>query len=207
MRLKLLSITSVLSLATSLIIVSCGKDGDTGPAGPAGSQGPQGPGGAAGANGSPGAQGAPGTANVIYSAWLDVAYDPITDTSGTGVVDTVAWAVDIPAAKLVDSILQKGEIKVYLNVSSAATPFIVPLPLTDFYTLFGVFTINTFYSLNTISLFADEDASTFTSAGQKVWQYRYVLIPGGTAGRPAMGGKTVNWNNYKEVQQYLGLKD
>jgi hypothetical protein len=73
-------------------------------------------------------------------------------------------------------------------------------------------TINPFFSRNSIFLYSDEDASTFTipsgpNAGQKAWQYRYILIPGGTAGRSATGGKTVDWNNYKSVQAYLGLKD
>jgi len=53
-------------------------------------------------------------------------------------------------------------------------------------------------------LYSTEDASTFTSGGSKAWQYRYVVIPGGTAARTA---KTINWNNYAEVKAYLGLKN
>ena len=55
-------------IAITLIFTQCQK-GDTGPAGPAGPAGPTGPTGPAGANG---AKGDTGTANVIYSAWLDV---------------------------------------------------------------------------------------------------------------------------------------
>jgi hypothetical protein len=32
-----------------------------------------------------------------------------------------------------------------------------------------------------------------------------ILIPGGTSG--GRMANTINWNNYKEVQAYLGLKD
>lgn len=103
-------------------------------------------------------------------------------------------------------------MRVYLNANVPATPFVVPLPFTDLFTLFGVLTINPYYSLNSIFLYSDQDASTFTvpsgpNAGQKAWQYRYILIPGGTAGRTAPGGKTIDWNNYNEVKAYLGLKD
>ncbi len=39
---------------------------------------------------------------------------------------------------------------------------------------------------------------------QSDYQYRYILIPGGTSARMA---KSINWNDYKAVQAYLGLKD
>jgi len=39
----------------------------------------------------------------------------------------------------------------------------------------------------------------------KYRQYRYILIPGSVNARVAK--PAVNWNNYKEVQAYLGLKD
>lgn len=212
MRLKFLTIPSIFFLAITVIIAGCSKDGDAGPAGPAGPPGPAGPAGGAGLPGTPGAPGAPGTANVIYSAWLDVEFEADTFRAAGNVLDTAGFFAEIVAAKLVDSILQKGEIRVYLNANTPATPFVVPLPFTDLYTSLGVLTINPFFSLNSIFMYSDADASTFTipagpNAGQKAWQYRYILIPGGTAGRSASGGKKVDWNNYKEVQQYLGLKD
>lgn len=202
MKLKIFAIPYCLVIAALLIFSSC-KKGDTGPAGPAGPAGAQGP---AGAAGLPGAQGPAGTANVIYSAWTDVAYDAITDTNGT-VIDTVAWIAGIDAPKLVDSILQRGEVKVYLNAGTAASPAVFPLPMFDIFALLGVFNINLYFTEGAINLYSDEDASTFTDSGEKVFQYRYILIPGGTAGRTAPGGKTIDWNNYKEVQAYLGLKD
>ncbi len=57
-------------LITSFIYTSC-KKGDTGPPGPPGPAGPAGP---TGTTGLTGPKGDTGVANVIYSAWLDVAF-------------------------------------------------------------------------------------------------------------------------------------
>lgn len=189
-----------LLIVLSILFVSCAKTGPTGPAGPVG---PAGPTGAAGAPGAPGAQGNPGTANVIYSAWLDVTFKPLDTATNpnTGKLDTISYSVDIPAPQLVDSIMNKGDVKVYLNLGSVDTATIVALPFTTFN---GIL-INPYFSLGTISLIANADASTVTDAGKKYLQYRYVIIPGGTAaGRKPNG---INWNNYAEVKKYLGLKD
>ena len=203
MRLKFLKIPCIFFLAITVIVVGCGKDGDTGPAGSPGPAGPPGPPGSPGANGANGANGAPGTANVIYSAWTNVTYEAIKDTNN-GIVDTLAWVAEIAAPKLVDSILNRGEIKVYLNAGTPASPAVFPLPLFDVYVLTGVFNINLYFTQGFISLYSTDDAST---EPDNSWQYRYILIPGGTAGRAAPGGKTVDWNNYNEVKAYLGLKD
>src|SRR4051812_48308804 len=64
-------------IAVTLLFAYC-KKGDTGPAGPAGANGAAGTPGAAGPTGPQGAKGDTGTANVIYSQWLDVAYDADT---------------------------------------------------------------------------------------------------------------------------------
>lgn len=184
-----------LLIALSLLFVGCSK---TGPTGPAGETGPQGPAGPAGAAGAPGAQGNPGTANVIYSPWLDVTFD------GS---DSTGWFADIDAPKLVDSILNKGEIKVYSNFGSDSinSQFIVTLPVTSELYFTGV-TIQPYFAPQKITLVSTGDLSTFTNNGNKYLQYRYILIPGGTAaGRKPTGG--VNWNNYTEVKKYLGLKD
>lgn len=190
-------------MAFALLVAACGKDGDTGPAGPAGPAGPQGPGGAAGPGGP---QGEPGTANVIYSEWLDVAFAEDTDVVAVGdTIFTYHAAIDVP--KLTAEIVSQGEVKVYWNLGTAADPTVFPLPVANL-VHFGIFlNINPLFYLNTIEIGSNVDVSTgLTQGGEKVWQYRYILIPGGTAARKAAGAD-VDWNNYKSVQKYLNLKD
>ena len=199
MRKTLQLLPFVLGMALITTIVSCSKEGPAGPAGAAGPAGPQGPSGPAG----PGGQ--PGTANVIYSSWLDVAFTPVKDTPTTGPIDTIAWTGRINATKLDTAILNRGEIKVYLNAGTSTSPFVAPLPLTDFvYYFLSIQSLNPYFSPGRIDLISTDNGSTETFQGAKYYQYRYILIPGGTTARTA--GK-VNWNNYKEVQAYLGLKD
>src|SRR5215203_3501906 len=179
-----------VAIALTILLYACSKEGDQGPAGPAGP---------AGATGAAGTKGDPGTANVIYSAWLDVTYLP--DTIHTGaLIDTLGYYADIPASTLTNAILTSGEMKVYLNLGTAATPFVVPLPYVDLYQ--GITITPTFF-LQTIELYSNIPASTITTAPKRL-QYRYILIPGGVAGRTA---NKINWNNYAEVKAYLGLKD
>lgn len=191
----------ILFFASFLILVSCSKEGPAGPAGPAGPQGANGANGAAGgagAAGAAGANGTTGTANVIYSSWLNVTFDPAN-------ADSSAWIAEIDAPKLVDSILNKGSIKVYLNAGSDSTngQFVVPLPIYEPF-LIGTI-INSYFSNKLITLVASDDVSSFVLRTYKRYQYRYILIPGGTpSGR---GVKTIDWNDYKAVQAYLGLKD
>ena len=143
--------------------------------------------------------------NVIYSSWLDVKFTPVKDTPATGPIDTIAWTAQINAAKLDTAILNRGEIKVYLNAGTSTQPFVAPLPLTDFaYYYLSIGSLNPYFSVGRISMISTDDGSTETFQGAKYYQYRYILIPGGTTARTT--GK-VDWNNYKSVQAYLGLKD
>lgn len=192
MRLKFFRIPSIFFLAITVLIAACSKDGDTGPAGPAGAQGPAG---GSGAAGPAGPAGPAGTANVIYSAWLTPEFEADTFRTAGNVLDTAGFFVDIDAPKLDLAMLDKGEIKVYINARTPADPLVFPLPYIGSTGLY----IDVVYSIGTISLYSNGDLSGAP--------FRYVLIPGGTAARPGPNGKTVDWNNYKEVQQYLGLKD
>jgi hypothetical protein len=172
-----------------LVFSNCSKDGEAGPQGPAGPAGPAGP------TGPNGPQGPAGTANVVYSNWLDVAYQPVKNQAG----DTLFWEGQIAAPKLVDSILNRGTVRVYLNAGNdpVANPFITPLPLSDV-SLLGLF-ITPYYSKQLITLIATDDASSFTQANVKYFQYRYIIIPGVVSGRMA----TIDWNNYEELKKYL----
>jgi len=184
MRKTLRLLPHILSIALVVGIVSCSKDG---PAGPAGATGPAGPAGAAGAQGP---AGQPGTANIIYSDW-DSTETWIVDTVHNGaVIDTIGFHANFTAPKLDTAILNRGEVKVYMNLNTTADPVIFPIPYNDG----SVFIDNIFFA-GTIQLISNAKLTGIP--------FRYILIPGGTHARTTK----VNWNNYNEVKAYLGLKD
>lgn len=180
--------TVVVALAAvSLFFVSCSK-GDAGPEGPEGPAGPQGP------QGTPGPA---GTANVIYSNWLDVTFTEDEDDQGN---PTGTYYAEINAAKLTNEILSRGDMKVYINLGSAAEPYIAPLPMSDpFYDVH----CSAEFLLQKIFLYADTDLSTVTEQGVKYLQFRYILIPGGTGARVAQP----DWKDYNKVKEFYGLPD
>ncbi len=187
----------LLLLAATLTFISCGKDGAAGPAGEQGQKGDKGDGGPAGPSGP---KGDPGTANVIYSNWLTVTFKPDTVILN-GRIDTLGYYADIDAPKLTKEILNTGEVKIYINFNTAADPVITSIPYRGEN---GAY-INFVAYEKTISLYSNLSASTITTgAGEKIQQYRYIIIPGGTAARSA---NAVDWKNYAAVKAYLGLKD
>jgi hypothetical protein len=185
MRKTLRLLFYISSVVIAIGIVSCSKEGPAGPAGATGPAGPQGPGGAQGPAGQP------GTANVMYSDWIDTTtWNPSIDTTG-GATDTVGFFADIDVPALDTNILNRGEIKVYVNVSTDPTfPIVFPLPFNN-----GSLFIDPVFAPNIIELSSNGDLTGFP--------FRYILIPGGTHARQAK----INWNNYNEVKAYLGLKD
>ncbi|WP_205513730.1 collagen-like triple helix repeat-containing protein [Longitalea arenae] len=176
-------------LAVALTISAC-KKGDTGPQGEKGDKGDKGD---TGQTGQPGSKGDPGTANVQYSAWLDLAF---TLDQGSNVYFT-----QINEPKVTDELLSNGEIKVYVNLGTPANKVITALPYRS-----GNAVITPFFATGIIELNANGNASTFTDPanGNKFLQYRYILVPGGTHVRM---NKQIDWNNYEEVKAHLGLKD
>lgn len=188
MKFRLFTISGSFLIAIALFFASCTKEGPAGPAGPAGPQG------AAGPTGATGTQGPAGTANVFYSNWLDVPFTTDADSS--------TWTAEITAARLVDSVIQRGDVKVYWNIGTSAAPVIVPLPVDAL--AFGVI-LTPIFQTGRIRLFASDNLSTVTlTNGQKESQFRYIIIPGGVpTGRLA----TVDWKDYNAVKAYLGLKD
>ena len=183
-----------LFAASVALFVSCSKEGS------AGAVGAQGPAGSSGATGPQGPQGDTGVANVIYSDWLDVVYNPITDTTaGPTFGDTLSWTATIPAALLTATILNTGDVKVYFNLGSVAQPYIYPVPFFN-----GGILINASFATGNIYLDASTDVGTFTSGTSKIFQYRYILIPGGVN---TLEAPDVDWNDYNSVKTYLKLKD
>ena len=165
----------VIAIAASLLFISCKKEG---PAGPQGEQGEK---------GDPGA-------NVIYSAWINVDYEPNTQQNGP-VLDTIGWLAQIDAPKLTADILNQGAIKVYLNLNTSADPIVVSIPFLN--------DIDPIFSTSVIYLGALNDWSTIDfGSGNIIQQYRYILIPGEENAR-----NSINWNDYESVKKYLHLKN
>lgn len=151
--------------------------------------------------GDDGAKGDTGTANVMFSKWQDVTFTPAKNSAG----DTVAWTATMNAPKLTQSILDSGVVKVYLNAGTEADPAVFALPFTDYYALTGIENLNVYFSVGMINMYATGDAGTgLSSNGQKAFQFRYVLIPGGVStGRSA----TVDLNNYQAVKSFYNITD
>src|SRR4051812_36631615 len=150
MKSKLVKGSFYSLLALVILFTACSKEGPTGPAGATGASGPAGP---AGPAGTPGTKGDPGSANVFYSDWIDTVSYQGDDSTG--------WIAQITAPQLVDSIINKGEIKVYLNAGSdsADNQFIMPLPIVDI-AITGAY-INPYFSAQAITLIATADVSSF----------------------------------------------
>jgi hypothetical protein len=194
MKPKLYSFLTV-ALFTIIFVISC-KKGDTGPAGPAG------PAGAAGAAGAQGPKGDSATANVTYSAWLDVSFlaDTVRDPS-THVLDTLDFYAVIAAPKLTATVISQGDIKVYLNFGTSANPDVVPLPYTDVIFTNGVSIVPDFVP-GQIILTSNVNPSTRTDSEGKKLQYRYIIIPGT---KPASLNPNLKWSDYNSVKKYLNL--
>jgi hypothetical protein len=185
MRKNLRMLLYILSTALVVGIVSCSKEGPAGPTGPAG------PAGAAGAAGSQGPAGPAGTTNVLYSDWIDTT-TWIADTVHNGAtVDTLGFFANINVPALDTNILNRGEIKVYMNLSNDPSfPIILPIPFNN-----GSVFVNPVFLPKIIELSSNADLTAVP--------FRYILIPGGTHAR----NMKIDWNNYNEVKAYLGLKD
>jgi len=172
----------------SILITSCSKEGDTGPQGEPGAQGDPGP------AGPQGPKGADGTANVYYSDWLTVNFN-------TEVVDNdenvLGYQATIDAPKIVDSIMAKGAVLVYVNWGTAQEPSINALPLTDW--IYGYW-INYVVERGKIYLEASHPLST--TANPVTLQYRYVILPGGKS-----VNNSINWNDYGQVKMALKIDE
>lgn len=184
---------TLLLVVVTLFISSCGKDGSAGPKGDTGATGPAGP---------TGPKGDDGTANVIYSDWLNVAFKADTIHTAGGGIDTVGFYADIDIPKLDATLLSSGEMKVYLNFGSPSNLAVTPMPYYDVYSNVNI--TATFF-VGGVELYSNADVSSWTDgSGNARWQFRYVLIPGGTEARKA---KTLDMSDYKAVQAFLGLKN
>jgi hypothetical protein len=196
-KVKLISLLIVIAI----VAVSCKKE--TGPEGPQGTQGPAGPAGTTGST---------GTANVIYSGWkgFDAAHwKPYVEfTRNMEVYGAAAPQID-------QNIINNGAVLVYLKFTNVSTP--MPLPLVLGITGSGNQYLGFRLETDTIRIvFYDLednlDPSTFTGDSTQN-AYRYIIIPGGTAGSKHMqnGQNTppsiadLKKMSYAEVFRYFNI--
>lgn len=182
----------LLTLSLSLLFIAC-----EGPEGPAGLDGLEGAQGVQGATGAQGPAGPLGATNVIYSPWI----------TNVWVKDEVTKFVshEIGAPKITQEIMDKGVVIAYFRESSYMD-FIKILPTIYYQNSVPVFSID--FSIHVGRLVFFHGASEATN-GEGVEttspnsQIRYILLPGGAAGRVKY---PVDFNNYEEVCSYFGIE-
>lgn len=181
------SISSIPALVLCLAVAACsGEDGSPGPAGAQGPKGDPGAAGLTGANGTAGTNGTNGTNGtdggaagdagdagdagaVIYSDWLSVKFTLDTEVN--------TYYANINAPDLTNEVLTKGDVRVYINTGSAASPVLYSLPLWQ---SSGLYAQVVTYA-GGITLDANGDLSTFVNTkGETNYQYRYVITKGNT---------------------------
>ncbi|TCD02187.1 hypothetical protein EZ449_19205 [Pedobacter frigidisoli] len=135
-----------------------------------------------------------GTANVMYSGW-----NYAKSFRDTLIDNTSLKVASLTAPALTTAILNSGTIQVYFNFGGG----IFPLP----YSSYAGGKLNTISYIPTVGRFnftrftADNTNSVALST---LLQYRYVIIPGGTAVSVA-GANKPNLKDYQAVQKFYGI--
>lgn len=176
-----------LSLAVSLTLLSCQKEGpqgDPGPEGPAGPAGPAGP---------------TGTANVRYSAWFTPSnHGGWVDTTINGAAQQKKFRR--PAPLVTQAILDQGMVLSYMKLNpdgtSGSTASIRQLPYinagsqSEYMQL--VYRENITYALISVT------NAVLASPSSSI-QFRYLIVPGGSsAGRSSEKIFHINGRSYSE---------
>lgn len=187
------SIAAVV-LTMAVCLFSC--EGPEGPAGVDGSQGVQGGAGVPGPVGANGPAGTAGTTNIIYSPWITNVW---TKQENNFTVDF------IEALPITQEIMDKGVVLVYFKESPTSN-FIKILPNTYYTNAVPVFTIDFTVELGNLTIFHGVSKNP-DGLGVETYspnsQTRYIIIPGGTAGRMKY---PFDINDYEEVCSYFGIK-
>ena len=197
MRTSLLKYLLIILSGISLIVMmSC--EGPEGPTGPAGTQGPQ------GEQGTEGPEGPAGTANVIYSDWAEfntANWDPATSIGGQ-----TRREYPVSVSSLTEDIMMSGTVAVYVRfdtVPGKIFPLPVLLPLTSGNEQQLGFELE--LNAIVITLHDVEDHTLEPAIFGEVGQYRYIVIPGGTAAK--IKGELPDLTNYSEVVKYFGIEE
>lgn len=187
-----------------------GPQGLTGPAGltgPQGIMGPSGPVGATGATGPTGATGATGAtgpagslSNVIYSSWLTIAN--WADTTGlyAGGVNTAGANGRrgyVATASITANIINQGIVVSYFKQTAAAAASGIPTVLSGTAVYWSI-TLDHALTVGRVTYFASrlELGSWSATENGRIegGQYRYVIIPGGTAGGRFISGPATGYS-------------
>ena len=186
-RLGRLRYCLMLLLAVAGMSACEGPDGPIGPAGPSGVQGPS------GAQGPPGPT---GTANVIYSAWTKAGTWTKTNVFG---VDR--FYTELQADRLSQEILDRGVVLVYAKLETDNNQ-VRQLPVTV-YAQFTEDIIDFSLNLNKVRIWSTPvRGPALPLSPSPNHSFRYVLIPGGQAGRISYEKLT-----YPEAKVLFGLTD
>lgn len=156
-------------------------EGPQGPAGPAGETGAQGP------AGPQGPTGATGTANVIYSNWQAAGTWQTVNVFGVN-----RSYIDINAPRLTQEILDRGVVLVYVKLTTDNNQ-VRQLPVTV-YAQFTEELIDFSLIVNRIRVWSTPIKPPVPPSSN--YEFRYVLIPGGQAGR--MSYETLTYDEAKE---------
>lgn len=215
---------SLSLLAFVFILASCTKEGPAGPQGIAGAQGaagangaagtpgatgPTGPTGPQGPQGPTGPQGPSGTANVIYSSWFSASSLTWAD-SAHATLGTISRA-NRPTTSVTSAVVDNGVVLSYYRASSTGAASELPYltgtgaNLSQYATLLRAGNI-TFYVANLSS----GNASGVIPPGD----FRYVIIPGSTAGGRMANGAASGYSvaqlqrmPYAQVASLLHIPD
>ncbi|WP_165933397.1 collagen-like protein [Arundinibacter roseus] len=175
------------SLVAILFACMSACEGPQGPVGPAGDPGSQGP------AGEQGPTGATGTANVIYSPWARAGSWTATDLYGVN-----RFYVDISAPRLSQEVLDRGAILVYVKLTTENNQ-VRQLPVTV-YAQFTEELLDFSLVVNRIRVWSTPIKPPIAPSPNN--EFRYVLIPGGLAGR-------INYEklSYEEAKEMFGFED
>jgi hypothetical protein len=159
-------------------------------------EGPEGPAGAkgdSGADGAPGSKGDPGTVNVIYSPWK--AAGTWTKTTVNGLEK---YYIDIPAPGVSESVVNQGHVQVYVRLQTDQQN-VYGLPYTNKST-FTEELLTSSFKLGTVRVWSYAVVPPVVPSPTN--EFRYIIIPGGQAGR-------VNTEalSYDQVKALYNLQD
>ena len=147
-----------------------------------------------------GPQGEPGTANVIYSPWFTA--DNFTEATVYG-IKNMYYVKSAP--QITQEILDTGVVLVYGNLSGYVSTVwpagqVSQLPISLTYVQGGQTMTDTWSAVQTVGKLTMKfinDKNYYTASGlSTVHKFRYVIIPGGVAGKQNLDYSKMS---YKEL--------